>query len=153
MKNLKVLLLIGLLTLPTAAGAASVRTLPTSVQQKAVLPVALTDAEMDEAQGQWFFLAAPAAPAISAGAVAAGAAAVAAGAAIGNWLGNAYDAARKSGKESASDIPSWAKGQTGDGDTPRERAKDILDQRYGEGNYPTGPNSEYNKIKKNQERK
>jgi hypothetical protein len=75
-KNLKVLVLIGLLALPTAAGAASVRTLPTPMQQKAVLPVALTDAEMDEAQGQVAFLLVPIA---AAGGITAAEAAVATG--------------------------------------------------------------------------
>ncbi len=30
----------------------------------------------------------------------------------------------------------------------RDFAKRLLDDRYGAGNYPTGPGSEFNKIKK-----
>jgi hypothetical protein len=54
-----------------------------------------------------------------------------------------------SGKSGATDIPSWANGQRPyaheDG---KAFAKRILDQKYGSGKYPMGPNSEYNKIKK-----
>ncbi len=54
-----------------------------------------------------------------------------------------------SGKEAANDVPSWAAGErprtTENG---REFAERLLDDRYGAGNYPTGPGSEFNKIKK-----
>jgi len=123
------------------------------------LPKAPSDAELDEVKGEFvmFLPAAPAAAgAISAGAVEAGAAAVAAGAVVGEWLGDVYDAAKKSkqsGKEAAIDIPSWSKGMTGEGSTPAQRAEDIMDQRYGEGNWGEGNTSrEYNQIKKNQQR-
>ena len=52
-------------------------------------------------------------------------------------------------KEAAKDVPSWAKGQrplaTENG---RQFAERLLDEKYGKGNYPTGPGSEFNKIKK-----
>ncbi len=54
-----------------------------------------------------------------------------------------------SGKEPADDIPSWATGER-----PlliengRDFAKRLLDGKYGSGNYPTGPGSEFSKIKK-----
>ena len=52
-------------------------------------------------------------------------------------------------KESAKDVPSWAKGQrpltTENG---RQFAERLLDEKYGIGNYPTGPSSEFNKINK-----
>jgi hypothetical protein len=54
-----------------------------------------------------------------------------------------------SDKEAAKDVPSWAKGQrpltTENG---RQFATRLLDAKYGKGNYPTGPGSEFNKIKK-----
>jgi hypothetical protein len=57
--------------------------------------------------------------------------------------------ARRSGKERASDIPSWAKGKTKlSGESGKEAAKRVMDEKYGAGNYRTGPRSEYNKLKK-----
>lgn len=56
-----------------------------------------------------------------------------------------------SGKEKATDAPSWLKKK---GETPfvgesgKEFAKRVMDEKYGEGNYDTGPKSEFNKIKK-----
>lgn len=157
----KALILSALLLAPLA-DASAVQPAPAPAMVKiteANLPAALSDEELDDVKGEFLFLlpAAPAAAgAISAGGVAAGAAAVAAGAAVGNWLGNAYDAAkssRQSGKEAATDIPSWSKGVTGTGDTPKARAEDIMDQRYGEGNWGGGNQSkEFNQIKKNQQR-
>lgn len=56
---------------------------------------------------------------------------------------------RRSGKERASDIPSWAKGKTKLlGESGKEAAKRVMDDKYGAGNYSTGPRSEYNKLKK-----
>ena len=56
---------------------------------------------------------------------------------------------RLSGKEGAKDVPSWAKGTrpltTENG---RQFATRLLDAKYGKGNYPTGPGSEFSKIKK-----
>ncbi|WP_316829096.1 RHS repeat-associated core domain-containing protein [Pedobacter miscanthi] len=61
---------------------------------------------------------------------------------------------KKSGKEKADDIPSWAAGQKPkDGESGKEFAKRVLDGHYGEGNWSgTGPGSEYNKLKKNGDR-
>jgi hypothetical protein len=54
-----------------------------------------------------------------------------------------------SGKESASDVPSWSKGQRPyENENGSSFAKRVLDQKYGPGNYPTGPGSEYNKVGK-----
>ncbi len=54
-----------------------------------------------------------------------------------------------SGKEAASDIPSWAQGKrplkTENG---AQFAARLLDAKYGKDNYPRGPGSEFNKIKK-----
>lgn len=54
-----------------------------------------------------------------------------------------------SDKEAATDVPSWAEGQrpltTENGGQFAER---LLDERYGKDNYPTGPGSEFSKIKK-----
>jgi hypothetical protein len=56
-----------------------------------------------------------------------------------------------SAKEAAKekDVPSWAKGQrpltTENG---RQFAARLLDEKYGKGNYPTGPGSEFSKVKK-----
>ena len=56
---------------------------------------------------------------------------------------------RKSGQEKGSDIPSWAKGvRPQPGESGKDVAKRLLDDKYGSGNYGTGPGSEYNKIKK-----
>jgi hypothetical protein len=56
---------------------------------------------------------------------------------------------KRSQKERATDIPSWSEGQKPlPGESGNDFAKRILDERYGEGNYPKGPGSEYSKIKK-----
>lgn len=56
---------------------------------------------------------------------------------------------QKSGKEKANDAPNWAKRQRYDPNKSADRnARDVLDKKYGKGNYKTGPNSEYSKIKK-----
>ncbi|MFM7852549.1 MAG: hypothetical protein ACKO96_11695 [Flammeovirgaceae bacterium] len=53
------------------------------------------------------------------------------------------------GKEGAKDVPDWAKGnkpkinENGD-----KFARRLLDEKYGKGNYQTGPTSEFSKIKK-----
>ena len=61
---------------------------------------------------------------------------------------------KRSGRERGTDIPSWAKGQKArPGEQPSETAKRLLDEQYGVGNWSnTGPESEYNKIKKHHER-
>jgi len=69
------------------------------------------------------------------------------------WVHNACKYKKRksgqSGKESANDIPSWAAGKrpyaTENG---RKFAKRLCDEQFGEDNYPTGANSDYNKIKK-----
>ena len=59
----------------------------------------------------------------------------------------------KSGKEKASDTPSWSKGQKPNpGEKPSDFAKRVLDGKYGPGNWKDGPGSEYNQLKKYAER-
>ena len=54
-----------------------------------------------------------------------------------------------SGKTAANDAPSWAKGNRPyKGESGKDFAKRLMDEKYGAGNYRTGPSSEYNKIKK-----
>lgn len=54
-----------------------------------------------------------------------------------------------SGKQRATDIPSWAQGQQPKpGENGRAFAKRLMDERYGPGNYKTGPGSEFNKLQK-----
>jgi hypothetical protein len=54
-----------------------------------------------------------------------------------------------SGKEGAKDIPSWAKGQRPKvGESGKDFAKRLLDEKYGEGNYEKGAKSEFSKIQK-----
>jgi hypothetical protein len=54
-----------------------------------------------------------------------------------------------SGKQAADDIPSWAEGERPlIGESGKDFARRLLDDKYGAGNYPTGPGSEFNKIKK-----
>ena len=53
---------------------------------------------------------------------------------------------KKSGKEKASDIPTWAKGQRPlPGESGKDFADRLLKDKYGD-NYPTGPGSEHNKL-------
>jgi hypothetical protein len=61
---------------------------------------------------------------------------------------------RQSGKEAASDVPSWARGIPRQvGETPNDYAKRLMDGRYGPGNWKrTGSNTEFNRIKKFGER-
>ena len=57
--------------------------------------------------------------------------------------------AKSSNKEKATDIPSWAKGKKPRaGESGKEFAKRVMDERYRKDNYRTGPGSEYNKLKK-----
>lgn len=75
---------------------------------------------------------------------------------VGGWVDSAgtaiedlYNWAKQSGKEKANDVPSWAKGnKPNPGESGKDFAKRLLDEKYGPGNYDTGPGSEYNKIKK-----
>lgn len=49
----------------------------------------------------------------------------------------------------ATDVPKWAKGnKPNPGESGKDFSKRLMDEKYGEGNYNTGPGSEYNKIKK-----
>jgi hypothetical protein len=46
-------------------------------------------------------------------------------------------------------VPSWAQGERPPTtESGRDFAKRLLDDKYGAGTYPTGPGSEFNKIKK-----
>ena len=57
--------------------------------------------------------------------------------------------AKKTGKEKASDYPSWVKQYNRDPDEGcKDFAKSVLDQKYGAGNWNSGPGSEYSKIVK-----
>jgi uncharacterized protein YdaU (DUF1376 family) len=54
-----------------------------------------------------------------------------------------------SGKEAADDVPEFARSQAPRvGESGKDFAKRLMDAREGPGNYPTGPGSEFNKIKK-----
>jgi hypothetical protein len=54
-----------------------------------------------------------------------------------------------SAKEAAKDIPSWAQGERPFvNENGKTFAKRLLDAKYGPGEYPTGPGSEFSKIKK-----
>jgi RHS repeat-associated protein len=53
------------------------------------------------------------------------------------------------GKEGSTDIPSWAEGQRPrEGESGRDFAKRLMDEKTGGGTYDTGPGSEFNKLKK-----
>jgi len=55
----------------------------------------------------------------------------------------------KSGKERASDVPSWAEGfRPYLGESGKEFAKRLLDGKYGPGKHRKGPGSEFDKIRK-----
>ena len=55
----------------------------------------------------------------------------------------------KSAKEAAKDVPSWAKGNKPyKNESGNDFAKRLLDEKYGKGNYPKGPGTEYNQIRK-----
>ena len=55
-----------------------------------------------------------------------------------------------SGKEKATDIPSWAKGERPiEGESGKDFARRLMDAKYGEGNYNTRePGGEFNQLKK-----
>ncbi len=54
-----------------------------------------------------------------------------------------------SGKEKASNIPSWAAGERPYVDeNGNDFAKRLLDEKYGKGNWKTGPKTEHNELKK-----
>jgi RHS repeat-associated protein len=53
------------------------------------------------------------------------------------------------GQEGAKDVPSWAKGERPNtGESGKDFADRIVGEKYGKGNYPTGPGSEFSKIRK-----
>jgi len=52
------------------------------------------------------------------------------------------------GKKGATDKPSWVKERPNVGESGKDFAKRLMDEKYGEGNYETGPTSEFNQIKK-----
>ena len=52
-------------------------------------------------------------------------------------------------KERSTDVPSWARGEAPyKNENGKQFAKRLCDAKYGAGNYDTGVNSDYNKIKK-----
>lgn len=54
-----------------------------------------------------------------------------------------------SGKDGATDVPGWARGyRPYVSENGKQFAKRIMDQKYGKGNYKTGPTSEFNQIRK-----
>ncbi len=56
---------------------------------------------------------------------------------------------RQSEKATSSDKPSWFNGSMVDpSKTPQQNATDILNWKYGPGNWSKGPGTEYNKIVK-----
>ena len=58
-----------------------------------------------------------------------------------------------SGKERASDIPSWAEGQRPYvGESGKAFAKRLLDERYGPGKYDSKKSREYNQLRKHGDR-
>jgi hypothetical protein len=52
------------------------------------------------------------------------------------------------GKAGATDKPSWVKEQPNAGESGKDFATRLLDEKNGPGNYDTGPGSEFNQIKK-----
>jgi hypothetical protein len=61
---------------------------------------------------------------------------------------------KKSKKERATDIPSWAKGsQRLPNETLDKAVKRIMDEQYGKGNWEKGAGTEYSQIKKHLNRK
>ena len=72
---------------------------------------------------------------------------------VGNALAqatvNCSKPSKKSGKEKATDKPSWVSERDVDlSKSSQENATDILNNKYGSGNWPKGPRSEFNKIVK-----
>ena len=56
---------------------------------------------------------------------------------------------KKSGKERATDKPSWANRESIDPDlSAQQNATEMLDRKYGAGNWKKGPGTEFNKIVK-----
>lgn len=61
---------------------------------------------------------------------------------------------KKSDKETAKDLASWARGKKPlSGESRKGFAKRLLDEQYGEGNWNgTGPGSEFSKLRKRGDR-
>ena len=76
------------------------------------------------------------------------------GAAFGASVGSAVEdtlslMAKKTGKERADDRPSWVRGmKPAPGESGKDFADKVLDEKYGKGNYKKGPASEHSQIKK-----
>jgi hypothetical protein len=63
--------------------------------------------------------------------------------------GNNKKSKSGSGKEKATDIPSWAKGNKPlKGENGKDFATRLMNEKYGIGNYKTGPGSEFSKLQK-----
>jgi hypothetical protein len=61
---------------------------------------------------------------------------------------------KQTGKEAASDVPSWAKGQKPrEGESAQDFAERLLNEKYGRGEWKKGARSEYSEIVKNANRK
>jgi RHS repeat-associated protein len=68
--------------------------------------------------------------------------------ALADWS-DYINEARKTGKEKADDVPSWAGGQRPlPGEKGKEFADRLCDAQFGKGNYKKGPTSPWNQIKK-----
>jgi len=69
--------------------------------------------------------------------------------AIGNAIEDTINQMSKSDKERSTDVPSWVKGRKPKpGQSGKEFADEVLDEKYGKGKYKKGPTSEHSKIKK-----
>ena len=56
---------------------------------------------------------------------------------------------RQSGKERATDKPSWvSRNNVDSGKSAQQNASDMLNNKYGSGNWKKGPGTEYNQIVK-----
>ena len=56
---------------------------------------------------------------------------------------------KKSGKEKANDTPSYvSRSDVDPNKSAKENAENIMNRQFGTGNWRTGPNSDYSKIKK-----
>ncbi|MCP4219593.1 MAG: RHS repeat-associated core domain-containing protein, partial [bacterium] len=57
--------------------------------------------------------------------------------------------AKSSKKERATNVPTWVNGQKpAEGESVKKWLKNLMDDRYGPGNYPIGARTEHSKIKK-----
>lgn len=73
--------------------------------------------------------------------------------AAANAIRDSISQARKSGKDAASDVSSWARGHKPlPGESGKDFADRLMDDKYGPGNYDKGPGTEHNRIKKRGDR-